>query len=131
MTEDDDALARSLARPPIRIGNKADRVPDGPGLRVSALEGSGLDSVRQEIARALEGVEDGLPLSARQASALTDAATHVDAAVSALEGRAGPSAPELAAVELRAVLASLARLTGETVESAVLDELFSRFCIGK
>ena len=66
--------------------------------------------------------------SARQRAALDDAAAALRAGAVTI---AAGEPPELAAVELRIALDRLGRVTGETVDEAVLDEVFARFCIGK
>ena len=57
---------------------------------------------------------------------------HLAEAVAALRRHqaAGPAA-ELAAEELRAAARVLGRLTGAIDTEAVLDSVFSEFCIGK
>ena len=45
---------------------------------------------------------------------------------------AGSTAPrECLAMDLREVLGALGRITGETTPDEILDQIFSRFCIGK
>ncbi len=39
--------------------------------------------------------------------------------------------PELIAVDLRGTLKSIGEITGETASDEILDQIFSRFCIGK
>jgi tRNA modification GTPase len=39
--------------------------------------------------------------------------------------------PELIAVDLQAALNSLGEITGETTTEDILNNIFSRFCIGK
>jgi tRNA modification GTPase len=44
----------------------------------------------------------------------------------------GAGAPgELLAIDLRASLAAIGEITGETTPDAILDIIFSSFCIGK
>ena len=38
---------------------------------------------------------------------------------------------ELVAVDIRAALDALGRITGRTVQPDILDNIFSKFCIGK
>ena len=96
---------------------------------VSALCGFGLDKLR---ARALAllvtpGVEEDLVVtSARQAAALNDAAA-------ALGDAAGARRLGLDAVleGLAACAQSLGQVTGEDIQPALLQQIFSRFCVGK
>jgi len=39
--------------------------------------------------------------------------------------------PELIAVDLRGTLKSIGEITGETASDEILNQIFSRFCIGK
>jgi tRNA modification GTPase len=44
---------------------------------------------------------------------------------------AGAGAPEILALEIRDALEKLGEIVGETVTEDILDEVFSRFCVGK
>ncbi len=99
----------------------------GAGLRVSARTGLGVAALRarlaEEVARLV--ATGGVPLTrARHRAALGEA-------VEAL-GRAEAAAwPELRGEELRLALRAVGRVTGEVGVEALLDTVFSRFCIGK
>lgn len=59
----------------------------------------------------------------------------VSDAVAALEGaqetlRQGMPL-DLLSVDLRAALAALGTITGQTVSDEIVEEIFSRFCLGK
>ena len=43
----------------------------------------------------------------------------------------GESGLELCALELHAALDSLGYVTGDRVDEKMMDEIFSRFCVGK
>lgn len=97
-------------------------------LRVSAKTGEGLESLRQRIAERLaalaaKGSEETGDVTARQASQLETAAQ-------ALAG-AGVGDPVLAANALRQAAEAIGRIVGKTYSDDLLDELFSRFCVGK
>ena len=38
---------------------------------------------------------------------------------------------DLCAIDLSAALDALGEITGETMNEAIIDEVFSRFCVGK
>jgi tRNA modification GTPase len=61
---------------------------------------------------------------ARHVAALRDAA-------SALSAGLGCDLPELRAEELRHAVQNLGRITGAVDADAILDDVFSAFCIGK
>jgi tRNA modification GTPase len=102
-------------------------------LATSATTGQGLDELRQ---RALaiggvserEGSEAPVVTTARQAS-MAQAAR--DALIAARAALVAARAPELVALEVRQAVHALSQLRGVEVGERVLDEVFSRFCIGK
>jgi tRNA modification GTPase len=146
--EDEDLriLGRTAGRPRVLIGNKIDLAMEGadepegrkkprnePELRVSALTGEGVGSVRERIAEVLlEGV------GREPADEIVPGERHEDVirrTVEALE-RAGMAwkngeSEELLAGDVRDAAEALGEITGRTVGEEVLDRIFSRFCIGK
>ncbi len=122
--------AEGAAGPPaIVVLNKADLVAGaaGGGLRVSARTGLGVAALRARLAGEVGRLvaTQGVPLTrARHRAALGEA-------VAAL-GRAEAVAwPELRGEELRLALRAVGRITGAVDVDALLDTVFSRFCIGK
>lgn len=120
------------------ILNKADlgEHPDWagqPGIRLSCVRGEGLDPLRAAIRGALDlgeadWGEHAVAINARHRDCLRRA----DAAlVAAREQLQGGSAPEFAALELRAALEALGEIAGKVDTEEVLGAIFSRFCIGK
>jgi tRNA modification GTPase len=97
-------------------------------LRVSAKTGEGLAALRQRIADRLaalaaKGSEETGDVTARQASQLETAAQ-------ALAG-VDVGDPVLAANALRQAAEAIGRIVGKTYSDDLLEELFSRFCVGK
>jgi tRNA modification GTPase len=139
-----DATARGPGRldqgapPPgdttLEVWNKVDlaAAPDG-ALAVSALEGRGLEGLRQAVLERVlggadSGTEDAVVSSERQ-RALVEAAGRAAERARELASTGRPV--ELVALELREAAPALGRITGEEVSEDVLDRLFARFCIGK
>ena len=100
---------------------------------ISARTGDGLD---QLFRRLEETAWDGLPPSAqsgdavvseRHAALLEQAANHLDAACECVQAESW----ELAGSSLRTAAELIGCITGETATPDILDEIFSRFCIGK
>jgi tRNA modification GTPase len=114
------------------VRTKSDLVGDaGDGeLRVSAVTGSGIDSLAKEIReRAGFGSDrgfEGLIAHERHASCLRQAADALERAAA----HAGPTL-DLRAEELRLACDALDALVGRVSPDHVLGEIFSRFCIGK
>ena len=115
----------------ITIHAKADLPERGAAPRgsiaVSSSTGKGLkellDLLRQTVGELLPP-EDAIALNRRQADCLADAAA-------ALAQAEQSSDLVIIAESLRAARASFDRLTGQAGGEAVLDALFSRFCLGK
>ncbi|MEZ4600954.1 MAG: tRNA uridine-5-carboxymethylaminomethyl(34) synthesis GTPase MnmE [Syntrophotaleaceae bacterium] len=105
-----------------------------PKIHVSTLVGDGLDQIEAYISKIFGG---GSGADVRESVALSDA-RHREALVrgkQALErfllGLKAQTAPELLAVEIRDALDAIGEITGETTPASILENIFSRFCIGK
>lgn len=124
------------------VANKADlpahgTVPDDyaafESVRISALNGSGLDELQAAIVRRAEALSvafgsEVIAINARHADALTRAQAGFAAATALLQQG---EASELIASELRDGLAALGEIGGKIDNERVLDKLFATFCIGK
>ena len=143
--EDHALLARLSAAAPdtIILCSKEDRpsvlsaadfaAVAAPVLRISAQEGTGLDALREEIAAHIvqrEGdLSDGaLPNKEREIEALRRAETHLAAAAETLAAGLGT---DFVSIDLRAAYDALGEILGETVDTDLIDRIFSEFCIGK
>ena len=123
-------VAGTDARRVIRLHAKCDldEVRDPAlGLRVSAVTGEGLDELRQAIAAQLEYLmENGEDSDGRaapdQSSAILLAAAQLPAVLDDLV---------LAGGALRRTCETLGAALGATYSADLLDNLFSRFCVGK
>ncbi|MDR1599475.1 MAG: tRNA uridine-5-carboxymethylaminomethyl(34) synthesis GTPase MnmE [Oscillospiraceae bacterium] len=107
---------------------------DRIGLRVSAKTGEGLDAVRALIAERADALapESAILTGARHArSALAAARSMREAAASLRDGKLGGAALDLAAIDLREALRELSLVTGEDASKSVIDQVFSKFCVGK
>ena len=141
-SQDADILAEIRNLPRLIVLNKQDLPPQaavekwllGQGvdekelLRVSAVTGEGMQALRAAIReRAGEPGENALTLARHLRLARS--------AAESLRGAAGAMRDEvpldLCAVDLNDALAALGEITGENVDEALLDEVFSSFCVGK
>jgi tRNA modification GTPase len=100
---------------------------------VSALTGEGLDDLRELIQGVItdgEGLHFEEPLLAteRQRALVAEA---LDGAEAAFAGATRHRDEELVCEDIRAAAQALGRITGEELTPDLLDEIFSRFCIGK
>lgn len=103
-------------------------------VAVSAKHGFGLEALRDSLVRYLS---DDVALTGDEGVIITER-RHRDALLRAIEAlhsflaaatRGEPL--ECLALELREVLQALGLITGETAPDEILDQIFSRFCIGK
>ncbi len=104
---------------------------DKPVVRVSALNGEGLESLKDEIINiSLKGrKETGIILvtNARHIMALRKAHTSITSFINGI----AELSPELLALELRDGLDALGEIIGITTPQEILNKIFSEFCIGK
>ena len=107
-------------------------LPEATIAPVSATTGEGLSGLERAIVEALQGgtSSEARPalISARQRAAVERALQHVR---DAQEARAAGFPQDLLATPVRAALHAVGEVTGEDVDEAVIQEIFSRFCIGK
>lgn len=142
--EDVRVLGELAGRPALVVVNKSDlpRKLDREELRlasphplvdISALTGEGLDELKQRLVDlALGGgvrTEGDLVTQARHYELLVRAGEALDRAQEL--GRQAAPPWELLALEIKEALTALGEITGEEVGDAVLDQIFSQFCIGK
>jgi tRNA modification GTPase len=109
-----------------------DMLPNAAIVHTVAISGHPAALEQAIVKAALGGVQPlaaNAPLvtSVRHRDALARAADRVAAAQSA----AGSVPPDLLAGDIRAALNALGEITGETVGEDLLDQIFSKFCIGK
>lgn len=100
-----------------------------PAMTVSSLTGEGLNELRTGIARRLvPAEEEALVTNSRHVAALQRAGGAVETASSLY----GEGLTDAAFFELRTAMEALSEITGrEDPAEDVVNEIFSRFCIGK
>jgi tRNA modification GTPase len=119
----------------LAVWNKADLAPPPPGapeLAVSARTGHNLSQLKAAVVKLATGLENPEPPevapSLRHQAALLRAEEYLKAALAALdEGQP----PDICAFELRSALMALDLIRGRTAAEDILNEIFSRFCLGK
>lgn len=100
---------------------------------VSAVTGEGLEDLRSLIQRVISGgeglhLEEPVLASERQRALVGEAFDRTQAALSATSSG---SDEELICEDIRGAVEALGRITGEDLTQDLLDEIFSRFCLGK
>lgn len=107
-------------------------LPGAPVVEVSTHTGEGisdlLGALHATVTRQAGQASEPALATVRQLDALRRALAHVEAARAA---RATGYPVDILSIDLRAALRAVGEVTGEAVDEAVLDEIFSRFCIGK
>ncbi len=124
----------------VKVWNKTDLYPaeaprspkDGHVFYVSALKGDGIEYLRKGLLKL------ALSEQTNEASVVVTNARHRDALARsrkslkmALETLKSGKSGEFVALDLRAGLNALGEITGEITTEDVLDNIFSKFCIGK
>lgn len=142
---DEDLVAYELCQPgkTLLVVNKSDQAQScdlgrlesfRSHVSVSAKHGFGLDELQVAIVEhlgcdeALSGDEGVVVTERRHRDALLQAVKSLDALVCSTKDYAPL---ECLAMDMREALAALGQITGETTPDDILDQIFSRFCIGK
>ena len=95
---------------------------------ISARNGSGLEQVRDWLKGFLRQPQEWMLTHERHMSVARKALERLH---QAKEGLFCDQPLDLAAVDLHEALYLLGRITGDSVDEQLLDDIFSRFCVGK
>lgn len=130
-------------RPTILVVNKIDLVTPAatttippltiPRVETAAACNQGIEALEQTILRIIQ-MDDlvasnlEVTVNQRQASALTRARTALEQVQQTI---ANQLPLDFWTIDLRMAIHALGEITGDEVTDSVLDEIFSRFCIGK
>ncbi|MRR06254.1 MAG: tRNA uridine-5-carboxymethylaminomethyl(34) synthesis GTPase MnmE [Deltaproteobacteria bacterium] len=143
--EDEDSLIVEaiLGREFIVVSNKSDlphairypeQIESEKVVRISARDGGGIEELREAIfSRFIRGESlDGRDFTALSLARHRDALERAQKSLLLfLESFAAGLPLEIVSLELREALNALGEVTGETTPDDILDQIFSRFCIGK
>lgn len=129
-------------RPLILVVNKMDllnaemlfSLPDiAPIVKTAAAQNQGIDALEEAIlncvqSETLQAANLDLAINQRQAAALT----HAKVSLQQVQDTIANGLPlDFWTIDLRSAVQALGEITGEEVTESVLDQIFSRFCIGK
>ncbi len=102
------------------------------GVYLSAISGEGLEELKTQISKIVHAekidLNDGFLFSRRQFESVKSALNGLEGAIEAVDSKVTLDA---VAVLVEEVLDELLRLTGEKATESVVNEVFSRFCVGK
>ena len=100
-------------------------------VEVSAKDGTGCDALDQWV-RSEFSAEDtetqGLITSLQQTQRLAEGQRHIRRAIEGLEQG---FTPDMASLDITEAAAAVGEVTGQTVTDQMIDQIFSRFCVGK
>lgn len=126
----DDELCNSINKPKLLIANKADLgYRSKEGLKVSATTGLGLEHIAENIVQQIQSLDHGgVTVNPRHAEVLESVRGHVQASLDVLTYN---RPVDLMSVTLKDAIRGLGEITGETKDPAMIDQIFSSFCLGK
>ena len=135
LTEEDRELLRDTQNAPrIVVLNQCDRpLRLNPGdfddpVLVSAKTGAGIPELERRVAAFGVGAGESALTQERHMLLARKAASCLRTAADAC---ASGAPVDLAVIDLQAALSYLGQVTGEQVDEKMIDEIFSRFCVGK
>lgn len=142
LTDEDKALAEEFGGSRnLAILNKADLPQKADKeyikrkfihcVEISAQTGSGCNALDQWV-REQFSTEDvqtqGFITSVTQAQRLLEGQRHLQRAIAGLEQG---FTPDMASLDITEAAAAVGEVTGQTVTDQMIDQIFSRFCVGK
>ena len=131
-SEKEEEIAKlTEGRPTVRVCNKTDeeKYPK-EGIRICAKTGENVDKVLEEVLKKVKSDEiktNGVITVERHISALRECEKHL---ADCLDGY-DTKTPDLIAVDLYQARKALGKIGGKDVPEETVNEIFSRFCVGK
>ena len=143
---DEEVLREAQGRPVIAVISKSDlpqrldaaalsarpELSGAPVVCASSKEEGGLDALKAAVYHYFEGLApaerpDELVTNQRHLDALNRALASVRSAIEAFSG----ADLDCATIDLRAAWRALGEISGQTVDEAIVDRIFAKFCLGK
>ncbi|MBQ8657999.1 MAG: tRNA uridine-5-carboxymethylaminomethyl(34) synthesis GTPase MnmE [Clostridia bacterium] len=132
--EDVRVLAMVKDKPLIKIINKVDLsgddTPTDADAHTSAVTGEGIAKLKElmyEKSFGSQSEDAAFLIEERHFEALTRAKKSVDKAIFACKGQP----LDIIGIDVKETWDALGEITGETATEAIIEEIFSKFCVGK
>ena len=132
--EDVRVLAMIKDKPLIKLINKADLInddtPTDADAHTSAITGEGIEKLKTllyEKSFGSNSEEAAFLIEERHFDALNRAKQSVEKAIAACEFQP----LDLIGIDVKETWDALGEITGETATEAIIEEIFSKFCVGK
>ena len=108
----------------------AKKIPAAQVIKISLRDGTGVDDMLSAIVERVGKIDFEMSFvrDEREADLLRRAVGHLHEAQETIRVNVGL---DFVSIDLRAALECLSELTGESVGEDVLNEIFSKFCVGK
>ncbi len=118
----------------IKVLNKSDLIPDAKAdastLLISAKNGD-IEPLRRELVRVAKEMTQTSAVMLSNARHYEAVCRAHEAIIRVQQGLAGNLSGELLSMDLQDCLSALGEVTGKITNTEVLDNIFSKFCIGK
>lgn len=112
----------------------AGRYPGVTVVETSAVTGAGIKDLEEAVTNELDRIfgeetvsESPVVVSIRHERAIAGSLEHIESAIKAI----GRQPLEIISLEMQDAWNNLGEITGDTVSEALLDKIFSEFCLGK
>ena len=108
----------------------AEKIPAAQVIKISLHSGNGVDEMLKAISERVGKIDFEMSFvrDEREADLLRRAVKHLRESQKTIRLNVGL---DFVSIDLRAALECLSELTGESVTEDVLNEIFSKFCVGK
>ena len=132
LSEEDEEIFKILRSDSIILLTKCDLPQKNfmNGIKISTKTGEGIDELLAEISKKVGKIDYEMNFvnDEREADILRRAIKNLENARETIKNNVGI---DFVAIDLRAALELFGEITGESVTEDVINEIFSKFCIGK
>lgn len=104
-----------------------------PIVRISALKGKGIEKLYEQIIQLFEmekiqGDSSFMITNIRHKQAIEEARKNAEEALKTVYDK---MPIDIAAIQIKAILESLGKITGDNVSEDIIKDIFAKFCLGK